>query len=341
MIKSQRIDWLDYGRLFSAISVMAFHYMYRAPADGTVPGDFGSFGSIARYGFLGVDFFFIVSGFVILFSAVGSEPDRFAVARLVRLYPAFLFCMIVTLSVRLASGHEISPLSIFANLTLVPEIFGQPAVDGVYWSLAFEIVFYVAVFLIMLIGGGRYLRAIILGWVFVQAATYPWHLPLLSGFYSLFAGGAVLAYDYRDGWSWSYGAALTVTVILSVANASNRVGGDPAITAGVTAAFFAIFIVMSRAPRLPGAQIAGAITYPVYLLHNRIGMELRQFFNSGWAWFIICTLLFCSAGWLISVFIERRPRRVWFAIFDSSVGSLIRFARRRRLSITFGSRAAR
>ena len=50
--------------------------------------------SYAQYGFLGVPVFFIISGFVIAYSAEGRTPVGFAIARFSRIYPTFLFCVL-------------------------------------------------------------------------------------------------------------------------------------------------------------------------------------------------------------------------------------------------------
>jgi peptidoglycan/LPS O-acetylase OafA/YrhL len=49
----------------------------------------------ARYGFLGVPIFFIISGYVIAYSAERTAA-AFAIARVSRIYPTFLFCMTLT-----------------------------------------------------------------------------------------------------------------------------------------------------------------------------------------------------------------------------------------------------
>jgi peptidoglycan/LPS O-acetylase OafA/YrhL len=59
---------------------------------------------LGHYGFLGVPVFFIISGFVIAFSAEGRTPREFAIARFTRIYPTFLLCMTLTFLALLAFG---------------------------------------------------------------------------------------------------------------------------------------------------------------------------------------------------------------------------------------------
>ncbi|HXP49743.1 MAG TPA: acyltransferase family protein, partial [Bacteroidia bacterium] len=71
MIKENRIDILDSFRFIAVVSVMLFHYYARW----TPPGYYANYypygnagASYFQYGLLGVNFFFIISGFVILYT---------------------------------------------------------------------------------------------------------------------------------------------------------------------------------------------------------------------------------------------------------------------------------
>lgn len=87
-MKFKRLDNLDAFRAVAALSVCIYHF--KRPAQ-----DFGGlFRVISEYGFLGVDVFFVVSGFVIPLmlrkANFGFEKFvSFIIARWVRLYPAF------------------------------------------------------------------------------------------------------------------------------------------------------------------------------------------------------------------------------------------------------------
>ncbi len=89
-----RIEGLDILRLFAALSVVIFHYSFRgAAADDLTRVSLPALVPITKYGYLGVDLFFVISGFVIAWSAEGRHWLQFAVARFARIYPAFVFCM--------------------------------------------------------------------------------------------------------------------------------------------------------------------------------------------------------------------------------------------------------
>lgn len=93
-----RLQLLDYGRFAAAIAVMLFHYTF----NGTVNGKITSLThipeliSITKYGYLGVEFFFMISGYVIFYSAKHRNAAQFVVARATRLYPAYWTAVLFT-----------------------------------------------------------------------------------------------------------------------------------------------------------------------------------------------------------------------------------------------------
>jgi peptidoglycan/LPS O-acetylase OafA/YrhL len=67
-----RINELDVLRLFAALFVVCFHYAFRGhAADGLSPISYPPLLPAAKYGYLGVQLFFMISGFVILMSVHG------------------------------------------------------------------------------------------------------------------------------------------------------------------------------------------------------------------------------------------------------------------------------
>jgi peptidoglycan/LPS O-acetylase OafA/YrhL len=61
---------------------------------------------VAKYGYLGVDLFFMISGSVILVSTANASFKGFFVSRIVRLYPAFWACYRITFLTIFVIGGE-------------------------------------------------------------------------------------------------------------------------------------------------------------------------------------------------------------------------------------------
>ena len=68
----ERLQILDLLRFLAAMSVVFYHMTYRPAFLGGDPSShFPVVQAISRFGFLGVELFFLISGFVILWSASG------------------------------------------------------------------------------------------------------------------------------------------------------------------------------------------------------------------------------------------------------------------------------
>ncbi len=141
---SKRLGGLDALRGLAAAAVMLYHYTAWYPflTGSKLPIS-------APYGIFGVELFFVISGFVI-FMTLERTPSlaEFIAARVARLYPAFLASMLATLWL---TAESLRPDQLFANLTMVPLALGQMPYDGSYWSLRFELEFYVLAALCVLV----------------------------------------------------------------------------------------------------------------------------------------------------------------------------------------------
>ncbi len=93
--------------------------------------------------------FFMISGYVILMTVERTgDLGTFAAARFSRLYPAFLVAVLFTTAVTDAAGFNPTPLTqadVYGNFVMVTFLLGIPAVDTSYWTLSYEVVFYVTI----------------------------------------------------------------------------------------------------------------------------------------------------------------------------------------------------
>jgi peptidoglycan/LPS O-acetylase OafA/YrhL len=154
-MENRSIHGLDLVRFAAAAMVMWFHLAYFSWFDpDSSPGRIAD-GSIylptlsasAWWGWVGVEIFFVISGFVITRSAQGRSAKEFAIGRAVRLYPAVWISATITLVVLLLLGHTDQLARRYgASMTLFPL---GPWVDGVYWTLGVEVAFYGLVWLLL------------------------------------------------------------------------------------------------------------------------------------------------------------------------------------------------
>ncbi len=151
-----RITILDGFRVLAILIVMLFHYYDRFSGE-LYQYEFNT--KIFSFGYLGVEFFFIISGFVITLTLEKcSSFIEFIKKRFIRLVPGMLVCSILTFIIFSLFDYDlIFKVSssfknlIFSNTFLYPEffntIFGSNLqyVEGAYWSLWVEISFYLII----------------------------------------------------------------------------------------------------------------------------------------------------------------------------------------------------
>jgi peptidoglycan/LPS O-acetylase OafA/YrhL len=148
-----RLDGLTTLRFFAAFHVILFH-LY---VEGILTGGPWWYQNFASIGYIGVNFFFVLSGFILVYTYAASDLDplRFWRARFARVYPAYLFSLAVTApfffltapSLNLPffawSMHHLLLASILA-LVLLQSWIPQGALtwNPVCWSLSVEAFFY-------------------------------------------------------------------------------------------------------------------------------------------------------------------------------------------------------
>ncbi|PAC04130.1 acyltransferase family protein [Escherichia coli] len=146
---------IHYLRGLAALFVVCFHF--RGYINNTyIQNNLGDL--LFSKGSIGVDIFFIISGFII---SLATEKDNgvksFALKRIFRIYPVYLF-FIITMIIMIPSMPAIdiikSMLFVNLNYSLEAPYFGY-SVIFVGWSLTYEVLFYFY-FLISIVIGRKY-----------------------------------------------------------------------------------------------------------------------------------------------------------------------------------------
>lgn len=354
-----RIASLDLLRLFAALAVVLFHYGYRGAA-GSPPSfavAFPELAPIAKYGFLGVDLFFIISGFVIAASAQGRTAIQFAIARAGRLYPAFFVAMTLT-AIVLAWSGSVSATAVaarwVANLTMFAPALGQPFMDGAYWSIVLELVFYawVAVFIAFGIFQSH-TRTIIAVWLVVCAANEltlqlkPLRLLLLTEYGPLFASGVLMHLMWRGDRSLPTVALLAAAFVLGLFHVTSveatfarlyHDGIDAPTLWHLHAAIYIVFwgaLLLTRyVPATPAVAALGALTYPLYLIHQDAGYVMIDRLAPIWGrWDALGITLSLSlvVAWVIARYLEPQGRRIVTTTLKQALAMLPRFGAGQRV----------
>ncbi|MGJ9411311.1 acyltransferase family protein [Aeromicrobium sp. CF4.19] len=301
-----RFRVLDSLRLVAAMMVLLYHYTAFNHSHWGVETkeQFQFISRFTAYGATGVQLFFIISGFVILLSANGRTLPQFVTSRVSRLYPAYWVAVLSAafLYVFIAPGtfKDISVDMVLANLTMTQEALNVPHVDGVYWTLWVELLFYVLIGGLLVAGlTEARVTAFIFLWPLLaavaQSADASFLTAILSPTYaSLFCGGMALCLIHLHGHStvrWllvGFNACIAAHqtaerwVLGSIAENTEQ---DVSATVGVVI-ILAMFAAVAIATVTPVAHLgpawlttAGALTYPLYLFHEAWGWWFLSVFG--------------------------------------------------------------
>lgn len=335
-----RLRELDLLRFVAAAAVMLHHFT-GVPAPewpgGNARNVFPALGHVTRYGFLGVELFFLISGFVILMSLWGRRPGDFALSRVVRLFPAYWVGVTLSLAAYLAFHSYVSfgpntdgPLLRFLpNLTMLQEGVGSQRMEVIYWTLYVELHFY-ALIALLAWRGVTYGRCVtfMTGWlllsVFALESDFGFlKVVLLWRYAPFFVAGMGFHLIYR------YGSNLIVWLLIAVGWALGcyydvkynfpdfTVPGQSeyVIPAVVTVLFGVMALVATHRLswlRLRVFTLLGALTYPLYLVHQTISRTFvpRLLPHMG-RWAVLAVLITTAllSSYLIHVLVERPAQR--------------------------------
>jgi peptidoglycan/LPS O-acetylase OafA/YrhL len=279
---------LDLMRFLAALAVVFYHYSiyFRGTFfEVVIP--------IANYGYLGVPFFFMLSGFVITASAQNRSAIQFALSRMARLYPAFWACLLFTCGIVFyLKGGGIGFGQAAINSTMLNDYLGVKNIDDVYWTLQAEIKFYGCIFVLLVLNLYKYVKTWLVIWLCLAILFHFYNQPFFLGWlinpsYSFYFIGGVCSYLlYENKRNYFILCVFAVAMIFSALKASHQVADfysasgafGQYIAVGVVVIFYIFFMCLSfRALNLKPFRmyaLMGSVSYPLYLCHNRAGKAL-------------------------------------------------------------------
>ena len=294
-VASERLRYIDSLRAIAALLVVWLHaaatFPMTSPVTAATGGAFVAIPGFIDVGHVGVVVFFLISGFVIPFSIL---PDRaapvgsFVIKRILRIYPAY------GLSVPLAAfvvfwiwGTGFSTRELLINLTLMQDLFGVRAAEGVYWTLLVELAFY-ALCVVLLVTGSLFkarriaLVAAALGLAFVAIAASYWLrrtiMTTTTPYWFLNLSVMLCGALFRSRWNPSLPrdrladallaamVACYVALLPLAAYLANGAKNNEPLTYAIG---FVIFLAGTRVVRIETrlTDWLGRISYSIYLFH--------------------------------------------------------------------------
>ncbi len=332
----ERLPALDLLRFVAAVMVVLFHYTFRGAADHLyTTATYPEIDTITRYGSYGVNLFFVISGFVILLTvdAGGGRPAHFVASRVSRLFPAFWVAVTVTFLVTLIVGatFAVGIGDYVRNLGMFPSWIRAPYVDGAYWTLEIELTFYLLIVAFLLFLQRRVrIEWLLLAWLIVVIPFAPveWgpgrlRLGLMVDAAPFFIAGSAFYLVWRNGWTWlragliagSWLVADVIAVRSSFKDSADfATSYSPVVTVAVASIGFVVFLALVLRPtwfRFGGrpAILLGALTYPLYLVHQNIGYVVINGIDPAlgrWVAFLAAFAVALGLAYAIHRLVERR-----------------------------------
>ncbi|WP_085809894.1 acyltransferase [Sphingomonas sp. TZW2008] len=283
---------IDIVRALGVLAVVFYHYSYRFPPD-YLHG--GTHVEAFAYGRLGVNLFFIISAFCISGSLDRSRSAvQFFAKRVARLYPAYVFCVLVTFAAVAAfglPGREVSTAVLLGNLVWVNMVLPLRHVDGAYWTLLVELRFYAVIGLLYFALRRDYDRVTLFWRVLTLVGIALYFVAKASAgtpaagvlrpvaanlFLHPFAGYFLLGITlFRWERVTARGRATDVALFVAGVLCSDYGVGDKI----VCLCFFPLTygLLRTQGLRVPRVVLSvGLVSYPLYLLHQNIGLVVMR-----------------------------------------------------------------
>ncbi len=277
-----RNAWVDVLRGLAASAVVLFHFNV-IPYQGTPEAFTAVWRAFWGLGHLGVPVFFVLSGYCIALAWIRADDWRgFAWRRARRILPPYYASLLVigvlAVSFKLTRGVNdvaslpTTPKAVLATLTLTTApVTSVPTLNWVYWSLSYEVAFYVLMGLLLLLPVGRRHLALAALHLFMCGFS-ALRLPVFffTDLWPLFGAGTALAL-----WPGNRGVAVTM-LVGNVLHAAARavVGADELeyLLAGGAAVGLLVLSGRRRFPAwLERLRRLGIFSYSLYLIHVPVG----------------------------------------------------------------------
>jgi len=308
-----RLKHIDILRGIAAIMVTVFHLARSSDAP------LNSF-DYSKYGWVGVQIFFVISGFILPYSLyrTGYQTKDFGVfvlKRIIRIYPAYISAILIGIVLTILTGRELIPTYALASqLLFLNDIVGFPGSSAVFWTLAIEFQFYLLIGLLysyFLISNGRSIClvfALTLASIWIKQPCF-----ILTWFPYFGIGIMIFNKKFTNLSEWMFW--LSICILLSVTTIMH---GMPYTIAALFAVIFILYANFDKETVILKVLVfLGTISYSLYLIHwdlgraaVRLSRHLPLINTIGLLRVILGVIFSIFCAWLLYILIEKRSAKL-------------------------------
>lgn len=329
--------YLDSLQIFRAIAVLFVIIRHNVAAINyyhTSEFKFLNFlGDVGRYG---VDFFFVLSGFIIAYTVkfkleAPKGLNKYLKNRIIRIYVPYLpasIGLLILYNIFPNFSNSNREISTITSLTLLPD--GRPALS-VAWTLTFEIIFYI--FYSLRFFGEKIFKIVLFFWfgliLFINAFfqdlvvlnNYPW-LKVLGSLYNIeFFLGILLAYLFINNKKVKKELVILLSIVFFgcflyvLASNFRYYYFLPNLLFSIFVGLIIYFTIFYKEMKLSSKNIfmiMGNASYSIYLVHNNMQSLLIRFFPEIcielriFLMLVLTIIISCVLGYIYSNIFEVR-----------------------------------
>lgn len=318
-----KLQTLEIGRAIAALLVVLHHASQATDAFTS-----SNISHFLEFGMYGVDYFFVLSGFIIYFIHQ-DDPKTFRSAavfaskRVRRIYVPYLpisFAMIAVYTLYPELSQSNRDWGMFTSVTLLPS--SDPPALSLAWTLVFEMVFYIAFLLFFFT---HHFRAIVVVWAVAIVALWksdasvhqeiPFFKTMFDPMVLEFIAGGMAAAAFR--WIRPSFGPLLVALGLAALGVCAFIELPHRFFCGLAIAPLVLGLALVEVKykfEVPNAiLLLGSASYAVYLAHNPIQSvigRILQPIDVWWLTFGVCVIVGVGVGLLYHKVYEKPALRL-------------------------------